>query len=234
MNDFTPEKVQEIFADDTADVLENEKFTPKELAIAKRLLPGLVDKISRESRKAADASAAKQLEKQLTAIQAENEENIKTMIEEWKKKNTPPTPEELSTLLNQEYLEFPVKLYLEGKTKDFVIRELPQSAEKRFVHILQKKVLPNLKDIVGIDFKTETVMERIVTIVDVLPNGLDLLAELAALALYPRGDAKPIEWLQENISTQRMFNIVEAQFRANRLRDFTSAVSRVIGSFGQN
>lgn len=232
MNDFTPEKVQEIFSDDSADVLEQDSYTPEELAVAKRLMPALVDKIGRESRKAADASAAKELEKQITAIQAENKQAVNLMMEDWKKKNTPPTPEELSTLLSQEYIEFPVKLFLEGKTKDFVIRELPQAAEKRFIHILQKKVLPNLKDLVGVNWQTETVMERVASVVDVLPNGLDLLAELTGLALFPRGEGKPVEWLQENISTQRMFNIVEAQFRANRLRDFISAVSRVTGSFG--
>lgn len=234
MNDFTPEKVQQLFADDSADVLEQENYTPEELVIAKRLLPALVDKVGRESRKAADASAAKELATHLTRIETENDKNVKAAIEEFKKKNTPPSQEELSVLLSQEYLEFPVKLFMEGKTKDFVIRELPQAAEKKFIHILQKKVLPNLRNVIGLDFSTDTVMERMTKIIDVLPNGLDLLAELVGLALYPRGESQSIEWLQDNISTQRMFNIVEAQFRANRLRDFTSAVSRVIGSFGLN
>lgn len=240
MEDLTQEKVKSIFEDDSADVLAQDTYTRDELAIAKRLLPALTDKAVREARKAADASVARQVAEQIEALNVQNKEMIQAEIDKWKKKNVPPSQEELNTLLTQEYLEFTVEIVIDGdrkKKRSFTICELPSKGEKKFFHVLRNKVMPNISAIMAVDFGNVTVGERLTKLVDVIPDGLDMLAELTAVALDPRGKHKDEitpDWVDENLSLNRQIHIIECQFRANRLRDFTSAVSRVIGSFGQN
>lgn len=165
-------------------------------------------------------------------------QDVEKLVEKWIEDQKPPTQDQLKALLNQEYAEFPVKVWAPSQQDDsdklveyeFTIRELPQSAEKKFFKQFKDRVLGNANQINAWIQRSidKPVEEKVAGFLETVENGFDLLAEATVLVLNPRGKKAFVtqEWVQDNISSIRQWNIVQAQADANKLRDFFSQLSR--------
>src|SRR5882724_137144 len=97
----------------------------------------------------------------------QNEIAIQKAIEELRAELKPPSKEDISQLLSQEYLEFKVDIPWsdppegsdanlvgsEAHTRTFVIRELGQSKEKAFYKKLKEQIIPRAADIGSLTFE---------------------------------------------------------------------------------
>lgn len=166
-------------------------------------------------------------------LETDAKELVKQTVEDWKKEQqgTKLTDEELQKLLTQEYIEFTLKLTVrdtEGnpKEKSFTLRELPQTLEKKFVKNTTTKLKPHLKAIASLTEKVieGTITTKMETIMDAIEPSFDILADTVVMILNPFNNDADItsSWVQDNISTRRQWNIVEAQERLNGLRNFFS------------
>lgn len=175
---------------------------------------------------------------ELGKLAKQNEETIGKGLEELAKKIRdeikPPEPQEIQKLLDQEYETFTLKVdYIDEdeseQSQTFTIRELPQSVEKKFYRQFKEKLLTKLQLLeaftqTGIDKPFEEKAQSFLSLFD---ESFDLLADAVVLCLNPFGRKKEInkEWVQNNISSDRQWSIIEAQMKVNRLRDFFSRVS---------
>jgi hypothetical protein len=202
--------------------------TESERVIARRMLPLIADKAN----KAADARAAKDTEKVITELRAWNEKTMQDRLDEITKRNQPPTQEEMEKLVSQEYLEFKVTVGRSSKSRDFVITELPQSVESKFMRVIQKKLLPHLQKFSGMEWTSGSTIDKLQNMVEIVPEVMELLAEACRIALDPRSEDPELTlaWVQDNLSSFRIMSIVECQMQAGRFRDFFSAVARNIPS----
>lgn len=166
-------------------------------------------------------------------LETQNKDAIEKTIAEFRAKMEPPKPEEIQKLLEQEYVEFTV--HTPGKTKSaekrkFVIRELPQEIEKKFYSKLKEKLLPLATEIEGMKINLEgaDAFKRVLSLLNAFEPMLDVMAYTASLALNPYGDEEGIneKWIQKNLSSTRILQIVNAQIECNRMRDFFSLLSR--------
>lgn len=196
----------------------------QERSIAARLLPVIAEKANRQ----AEANKAKELEKFVGELQTENKRVLDAKLEEFRKAMVPPTPEELQKVLDQEYLEFSLKLKDRNGSKDFVIRELPMAAEAKVVKMLQKTLSSRLKDLSSVEWSAElSMVERIARLMEMVPGALETLSDCLAICLDPWDEQHVTgEWVQQNVSSSRMANILNAQIEVSRLRDFLSLASR--------
>lgn len=168
-------------------------------------------------------------------LRKSNSKMIEDTLDVIRKQYGPPSTEQIQQLLNQEYLEFTVKVPWpgeEGAKHDFVIRELPQSIEKKFFKQIREHLLPRAKDIAALSFelvdgKTE---DKIKSLLAAFEPAFDILADGVVLVLNPQGKEAEITraWVQENVSSARMWSILEAQMMANRMRDFFSRLSLTV------
>jgi hypothetical protein len=201
--------------------------TDEERAIGRKLMPGLVARISQQ----AEAQKAKKLAEEVDQLRSGNEKQLRETINNIQKQMAPPDEKQLEKLLTQEYMTMTVPVEVAGGSKrDFVIRELPQFYEKRIVDIISRRLMPFLKDVQAIDFKsTGTVADRLTKVITVIPEAFDALAEVCAVALDPREtDGINVDWVQKNLASHRIAAIVEAQFVVSKIRDFMSAAYRLI------
>jgi hypothetical protein len=200
--------------------------TDEERAIGRRLLPGLVARISQQS----EAQKTKKLAEEIEQLRTTNEKQLREAIANMQKQMAPPDEKQLEKLLSQEYQTMSVTVEITGGSKTFVIRELPQYYEKKIVDTISRRLMPFLKDIQAIDFKsTGTVADRLTKVITVIPEAFDALAEVCAVALDPREtDGINTEWVQKNLASHRIAAIVEAQFVVSKIRDFMSAAYRLI------
>jgi hypothetical protein len=175
---------------------------------------------------------------ELTEIRKEYEkllqEGTKKAFDEWKAEQTPPTSEDIQKLLSQEYETFNLPVVFAddaGETKNvaFVIRELPQSAEKKFYRQFKSKVLDKVSMLAAFDQENMNAKfeDKLKAIIEMIDDGFDVLAEAVAIILNPFGKTSYIntKWVQDNISSDRQWRILEAQIHVNRLKDFFSNVS---------
>ena len=220
--------------DDTSEIL-SVLSTDEERIIAARILPGLTAKAN----VAAEATKTRELKRYQDALSAQNQVLIEAELEKFRKSNTPPTQEELQTLLNQEYISFTVNLRTGVNTRrSFTITELPQAAEKQAMKVLRDRLLPHLRETNSMNWTTGSVAENMQRLIELIPEAIDILAELCVIALDPFGETassdEPITlaWVQKNFGSTRIITIVDAQVQAMRLRDFISAVSRFIPKVG--
>jgi len=227
--DFAPtaEQIEAALADpetpEDLDVLS----TPEEKAIGAKILPGLTAKI----RAAAQADAAKELAAKTQELIASNQRMMKDEVEKLRASIKPPDPKELETLLSQDYGEMSVQIAgRKGDKKTFVLRELPQSCEKRMFNIIQHRVLPHLKELAAVEWvASATQAEKLQKALAIIPDGLDMLAECCAICLDPFGDdGITTDWVQKNMGSSRILAVVEAQLEISKIRDFGSAVYRLL------
>lgn len=157
---------------------------------------------------------------------------VQAKFEEWKKAQEPLNTEELKKLISQEYEDIDVPVKVRDEVKHFTIRELPKSVEKRFVAVAQKALLPLLQEKALAEFKwdfSDSMASKITSILNLIPNGLDVLADLCAVCLDPFEKNKEINgtWVSDNISSSKIQAIVLLQFEVNKYRDFFLSAFRL-------
>jgi hypothetical protein len=218
----TPEEVTQALGSE--EELTQLFSTEEERKIAVRLLP----LIAAKANALAEARKTAELSRIVEQIKVENTKTLESKIEEFRKALTPPTPEELNTLLNQEYLEFPMKVGANGTMREFVIRELPLATEIKVVKVIQKTLGARLQEIARIDWVTGmSNLERIEKLVTMVPGAMETIADCVALCLDPSGKEITGEWVQSNIGLQRLTGILHAQMAVSRYRDFLSLAGRL-------
>lgn len=218
--EFTTEDVSAALAGDDLALTDEQRTT---LA---QVLPQIVAKVRVE----AEAKKAKELQKLVTALQEENTKALESKVEEIRKVLTPPTPEELTTMLNQEYAEFAIKLRDKSGIREFVIRELPLAVEQKVLRVIQQTLRTRLTEIGQLDWQagSSSMVDRLEKLLQVAPGLLDTVCECCAVCLDPFNEQPDIdkEWVQKNVGSQRLLGIIRAQLEAGRYRDFLSHVSR--------
>jgi len=225
----TAEQIEQALSDDTSDVAELAVLsTPEEKAIGAKLLPGLTAKI----RAQAQADAAKEMATKIQELTANNTRMMEDEIKKLRESVKPPDPKQIETLLSQDYGQMTVEVMgrkADGK-KTFILRELPQASEKQMFDIIQKRVLPHLKELAAVEWAAAATQgEKLQKVLTIIPDGLDMLAECCAICLDPfKDEGITMDWVQANMGSARIMNIVEAQLEVSKIRDFGSAVYRLL------
>jgi hypothetical protein len=201
--------------------------TPEEKAIGAKLLPVLAKKIRAE----AQADAAKELASKMQELIANNQRMMTDEVAKLRAAVKPPDPADIEKLLSQDYGEMTVHVNgRKGGSKTFVLRELPQACEKRLFNIIQARILPHLKELAAIEWvASATQAEKLQKVLDLIPDGLDMLAECCAICFDPfKDDGIDVGWVQANMSSSRILAVVEAQLEISKVRDFGAAVYRLL------
>lgn len=228
MDDKEKELLDAIEPEVEIDELAN--LTPEEQVVAKKLIPIIAAKANAR----AEANKAKALETFQSELIASNKKWMEEQLEKWRKEMTPPSTEDINTLLNQEYAEFPLHIKESNgsgvKQRDFVIRELPLSVEIKVLKAIQKTLGARIKEFSAIEWNTaSSTLDRIQRLVDMVPGALETLAECCALCLDPFQEAKiDQEWVLRHVGLTTLTAILTAQEKASRYRDFLSLSSRFI------
>lgn len=175
----------------------------------------------------------KEVEDFKTVLSTQNRQAIEKTIADFRKQMEPPKPEDIQKLLEQEYIEF--KISIPGKTKGsdkrlLTIRELPQLIEKKFYKRIKEAIVPLTSELEGMKINLEgaDTFKRILSVLNAFEPTLDVLAYVASLALNPYGEEEDLDeaWIQKNLSSSRIMQIVNAQVECNRLRDFFLLLSQ--------
>lgn len=165
---------------------------------------------------------------------------VESKFDDFKKSQEPLKPEEIQQMLSQDYVTFKVKVpWLgEGDTeaeKEFTIRELPQSAEKKFYQTAKKELLNKVSELAALDFKVidGDVMQQITGLMEIFEPVFDVLADACVISLNPRGKDSRVDrkWVQDNLTSYRILAVVNAQIEVNKLRDFFSQLFRTSNGF---
>lgn len=213
----------------TPDDKALEVLPPEERVIGMKLLPGLISSITEK----VEARGAKKLSERVTELNAANDKMMRDEMAKFRARQEPPKPEELEKLLSQGYETMPIKIPGETGERVFEIGELPQAAEKRLMDVISKHLLPHLKELSAIEFtNSSNVGQKIQVALSVLPTAMDMMADLAVIALNPYNKDETItrEWVQNHLNSSRITNLIEAQIHVGKIRDFISAASRLIPS----
>lgn len=161
-------------------------------------------------------------------------EGLKKLFDKWKEDQKPPSDEQIQLLLSQDYIDFNLQInYYDGDSEhseQFTIRELPQASEKRFYKQFKDKVLSKAGELqaftqAGIDKPFE---EKAKAFLELFDESFDMLSEAVVICLNPFNKNSKVtkEWVQNNISSIRQWQIIEAQIKVNRLKDFFSKLSQ--------
>jgi hypothetical protein len=204
-------------------------FEPHEWELISKATNWMKAQLRPEVRRELDAEYAIKYAGELDILRVESRKTTLAAMEQWRADQKPLDGAELKTLLSQEYDTFPVKLQIrENKKtveKEFILCELPQTTEKRFTDIAQKKLVSLIEEAAAKDWNIDlSTAKQLQLILDTLPNALDAAAELVSICLNPWGDEADYtaEWCAKNISTYRMALIIIAQGEVNKYRDFFS------------
>ena len=210
----------------------------------------LRSEIEKEVRAIYEAKFTKEIADELQKLREQNEKAIHIAVDEFKKEQQPPSEEDIRKLLTQEYMEFSVEVpwdsppadneyTLEGekKVRTFTIRELPQSKEKAFFRKLKEQIIPRASEIGALSFELleGDVAKKITSAIETFEPAFDLMADACVMILDPKSKEKLTrEWVQDNLSSYRIWNVIFAQMQVNRLRDFFSQLSRGSGTMKTN
>lgn len=174
----------------------------------------------------------KEFQAELDKVQADlteaNKVAIETALADYKKELKPPTDAELRKILSQEYLTFEVKVGRGDKEKTFTIQELPLSKEKKILKIIKDKVIPKVKDLNLLGTENQPLEQQAQTLFEVIDPAMDLLIEATVIVLNPYDEDPEVttQWIEDNLSSVRIWNILTTQLEVNRMRDFFSGLSR--------
>lgn len=157
-------------------------------------------------------------------------DGLAQFYEQWKTEQQPLTKEQIEQLTSQEYGEFKVKLQTEkedGTMEDVIVvlRELPQSVERKFYRQFKNRLQKYGPEIAAF---TQANMgqpfEKVLqAFLDTFDNAFDILADAVSMCIDPKEKKGwDTKWVQDNISSSRQWNIIKAQMEVNRLRDFFS------------
>lgn len=201
--------------------------TPEQRDLASKLLMRFVQKANA----AAEERKVKAFDAEILALRTSNEKMMKEQVDKIRKAMMPPSTEEIQTLLNQEYIEFTVKLVAAGEAREFVIRELPLAVEAKVLKVINKTLVQRIQEFSRIDWSmTGSELEKITKIIDAVPGAMETLADCVALCLDPFGQDKTMtgEWVTHNVGLNRLAAILHAQITVSRYRDFFSLAGRFI------
>jgi hypothetical protein len=218
----TPEQVRAAIEieerDDTLDVLASDE----EKQVAAKFLPALVARITAK----VEARSAQRLAEKTQELIAQNTRMMDEEVKKFRDALKPPDPKELEQLLSQEYGEIILQLPLRGGSKTYTLRELSQANEKKLMDIIVRNLVPQLKDLAAVEWASVTSnAEKLQKVLDILPAGLDMLAECCAICLDPYNEeGLTKDWVQKNLGSNRILGIVRAQLEVSKIRDFGSAV----------
>jgi hypothetical protein len=175
--------------------------------------------------------------KELATLREEDDKKIqdevKKLFDKWQRDQKPPSLEEIKTLLEQEYAEVTIKIpvYNDEDEKEeqlFVIRELPQSIEQKFYKQFKDRVKQKGPELAAFTQRNidQSFEKQLSAFLETFDGAFDVLADAVLLILNPKGKKTHVDvkWVQENISSNRMYSIILAQVEVNRLRDFFSRV----------
>jgi hypothetical protein len=198
--------------------------------LARDYPPELVQKV----KDIVDEDNKLQMTQLATTIREENKKTIDDAIAELKSNMKPPSPEDIQKLLEQELLEFTMKIPLVGDEKEthrtFVIRELPQVIEKKLLRVAKTRLVPLATEISSLTMNLleGDAAQKIVDLMNAFEPVLDAMADMVVTILDPYEKNKEIdvEWVQNHMTTQKIATVVIAQFECNRLRDFLSLASK--------
>jgi hypothetical protein len=212
------------------------KLAPKDRSAANVALSAALQRYISNVRSQFAASAAEELAQFKEELVLGFDQLKQRKIAELEKAYGPTNNDDMQKLLQQEYLRFAFNVEVDNESGEsvqvhFVIRELSQSAEKTIVDMLTTQAVPLMSKFQGIKFAAgSTNAEKISQAVKAVPEIFSILAEITATCLNPYGKRKDInkDWVVNNMSSTRMVAVVNAQFAANRIRDFFSLVSHVI------
>ena len=193
-------------------------------AIGARILPVLAGRANA----LAEKHKAEELQKLVTQLTTDNKKLVEAKLEEYRKALTPPTKEDIQKILDQEYIEFTLKVGHGQEEKEFVIRELPLAAEVKIVKALSKTLGERLQDISRLDWSEGLgIVEKVKQIMTVVPGAMDTLADCCAIVLDPWNEnGITADWVMKNVGATRLINILSAQFEVSKYRDFFSQASR--------
>lgn len=222
---FPTREELESAVEEPVEPIELESLSPEEKVIGAKLLPILTAKISQE----AEARKAKKLAEEVERLKAANEKMMQDEIQKLRDSQKPPDPKQLEQLLTQEYGEMEVPIKGKSGPRTFLIRELPQEAEKRLVAIVQKHLVPHLKELAAVEWTASTTTaQKYQRVIDIVPSALDMMAECCAICLDPyTEEGITPDWVQKNMGSLRILNVIEAQMTVSRFRDFISAAYRL-------
>lgn len=160
------------------------------------------------------------------ASQAQMKTMVAEKFDEWKASQAPLDSSDLKKLLSQEYESFELRVLDTEKktTRSFRIRELPKAVEVRFVDLARKMIVPYMEHKSWAEFTAkfdESFASKIVAILELVPNSLDLLCEICAIALDPfKEENIDAAWVGANLSLRKIQAIIILQIEANKYRDF--------------
>lgn len=225
----TREEIEAALSDDepTEDPLLSVLSTPQEKEIGAKILPGIAARV----RQTAEAESAKKLSERVKELEASNMRMIEDEVKKIRENLKPPDGTQLEKLLSQEYGTMNVTVpSRKGEHRTFVLRELPQDAEKRMLAIVTKNLMPHLKALASVEWAAaSTQADKLQKVIEIMPDGLDMMAECCSICLDPYGDdGITKDWVQKNMGSNRIVTVIEAQLEISKLRDFGSAVYRLL------
>ena len=167
-----------------------------------------------------------------------NDKLINATLEDLRKQQTPLGPTEIESLLSQEYASFNLKVKdKEGKALEFTLIELPQAIERQFYSKVKEVLMPRIKDLGSLTFELleGDIVDKIKTVIETFDPMMDLMADAVVLCLNPYGEKEDIDkdWVVANMSSSRMWSVLQAQIHLNRLRDFFSDAFQSTGMRNQ-
>lgn len=202
-------------------------LTPEQQAVANVIAGHIRATLKPEVRSELEAEYAKKLADEMGKLEAEVKSFNQKQLDQWKKDQEPLKTEEIEDLLNQEYdqFTFPVRTRKNG-VREFTLVELPQAAEIKFIKVVQNKLVSIMKELSSSEFtlNTTTLADDIQKILNVAPSAIDAIADIVVICLNPFGEEEDVnrEWVQNNMSSNRMLGVVTAQVEVNKYRDFFS------------
>jgi hypothetical protein len=207
-------------------VVKRPELTQEEWETVSKATDWIKATLKPEVRKELEIDYAKKQAELQTELRAETTRLVKEHMENWRKEQAPLSSEEMAKLLSQDYIEipFPIK-ELRGKRKvhNFIICELPEIVEKKFVKAAQSFLIPVMEQINASEWHLDgSLLEQVTALLQKSPAVLDAAVSLATIVLNPWDEHKDIteQWVSENLSTPRICTVIMAQMEANRYRDF--------------
>lgn len=177
---------------------------------------------SSAAERALEARFEARLEREMERLR----EQSQRAVEEFKRSFPPPSDEQIERLLYPELSEFQVEL----GGRRFALRELPATAEKKFLRLVEQKLPALMAEVLAFDERLGDDAEHGFTrLLTRAASALDLIADACVLVLDPLGESGVTsEFVQQHASTARQLRILKAQLLLNGGRDFLSRLFPVL------
>lgn len=189
------------------------------------------NRIRMELKNEYDSRLQEEIQKISSEMQKENERIVKDAIERFRREMAPPSEQDIQKLLDQEYMEFTIKVKgEEGKEKSFVLKELPIAVEKKIYAKVKKILIPFAEELsaLSMNLLEGDAAKKIVQLMNTFDPLLDVMVSICTICLNPFEEDEEVteEWVRKHLGSTRIVKIVSAQMEANKMRDFFSLLFR--------